>query len=101
MKKIYTMIAAVAVVFAANAQNRAMVPSSNGIQSTTHSYKLMPNASRAAGDTLMWFTTGALFAANATDAANFQEYLRISMDYHRIMLAFLWTLKQFIQLTQI
>ncbi|MGZ4033951.1 MAG: T9SS type A sorting domain-containing protein [Bacteroidia bacterium] len=51
MKKIYTLIATVAVVLSANAQSR----STAGLPHTAGNPTLQINSSRAAGDTIFWF----------------------------------------------
>jgi len=72
MKKSYTMIiAALAVVFSANAQNRGESTPSHVKNSTTGLYQMPANASRATGDTLMWMQLPGYYI-NPTDATAFE-----------------------------
>ncbi len=72
MKKIYTLVAAVAVVLTANAQNRVAGTSSNNVHKANKQIRVMPmSADRAAGDTLMWLPAPGVFLADAADQASF------------------------------
>ncbi len=70
MKKIYLLIAAVAVVFSANAQNKIGGMSSSNERSSSIKVKPIP-VSRAIGDTLMWYPTPGILLANSADLAAF------------------------------
>ena len=73
MKKLYTLIAAVAVVVSANAQNKAFSGQNAG-QPSNASLKihaLPANADRAIGDTLMWFPSPGVYLVNTADQAAF------------------------------
>src|SRR4051812_20485450 len=71
MKKSYTMIiAALAVVCTANAQDKGAVTSSSAHKSNSALHELPSSASRAAGDTLMWMPPPGYYI-NPTDAATF------------------------------
>ena len=71
MKKIYTMVAAVAIVLSANAQNKAFSGANAG-QSTNNVIRVQAMShDRAPGDTLMWFPSPGAFLFNTADAAAF------------------------------
>lgn len=71
MKKIYTLIAAIAVVFSANAQSKGSTSLSTTPKKYSGSaYQLPANTLRAAGDTLMFMPLPG-YSINATDAATF------------------------------
>ncbi|HEY0029210.1 MAG TPA: choice-of-anchor J domain-containing protein, partial [Bacteroidia bacterium] len=69
MKKFYTLIAAVAVVFTASAQNK--VGGSSSAHVTNKNIKLMNSENRAIGDTLMWLPYPGVLLANTADQAAF------------------------------
>ncbi len=71
MKKIYTIIAAVAVTIAASAQSKSGIHSGLS-KPTNQSIKMLPiHDSRAIGDTLMWFPYPGILLANSADLAAF------------------------------
>jgi hypothetical protein len=71
MKKIYTLIAATAIVFSANAQNKAN-SKTNDNQSSNRAVKVNPMSSdRAMGDTLMWLPAPGVYLFDAADQADF------------------------------
>lgn len=71
MKKIYTLIAAVAVVFSANAQSKGSTSLSTTPKKYSGSVYQMPaNTLRAVGDTLMYMELPG-YSINPTDAAGF------------------------------
>jgi hypothetical protein len=73
MKKLYTLIAAVAVVLSANAQNKAFSGQNSGhpYNAAIKVHALPANGDRAIGDTLMWFPSPGVYLVNTTDQANF------------------------------
>lgn len=72
MKKIYTLIAAVAVVFSANAQSKGAMSSANTAHPSNASVRVLPfSTARAAGDSLMYMQLPNTFV-NPTDNAGFQ-----------------------------
>ena len=72
MKKIYTLIAAVAVVTSANAQTKGSSAASNSVHASNTSAKVLPfSSTRAAGDSLMYMPLPGAFV-NPTDNAGFQ-----------------------------
>jgi hypothetical protein len=70
MKKIYTLIAAVAVVVSANAQTKGSSAASSSVHKYSGSLREMTGSSRAAGDTLMYMQLPG-YTINPTDAAAF------------------------------
>jgi hypothetical protein len=72
MKKIYTLVAAFAVVLSANAQNKAVGTSAATVHKTNKQIRVMPMpAERAGGDTLMWLPAPGVFLSNAADQTAF------------------------------
>jgi Secretion system C-terminal sorting domain len=74
MKKIYTLIAAVALTIVVNAQNRALMPVAHDVHSTpinVHSH-LLSNTNRANGDTLMWLPLPGAYVADSTNNYHFK-----------------------------
>jgi len=73
MKKLYTLIATVAVVVSANAQNRAFSGQAAGQASNaTIKVNALPvNGDRAIGDTLMWFPSPGVYLVNTADQTAF------------------------------
>lgn len=71
MKKIYTLVAAIAVFISANAQNRAFnKPTSE--QSSSRALEIKTGSlNRAAGDTLMWYPAPGIYLASTADQAAF------------------------------
>ena len=71
MKKIYTLIAAVAVVLSANAQNKAF-SGANGGQSIVSPLQVHTmDPTRAPGDTLMWLPSPGAYLFNPADGLAF------------------------------
>ncbi len=72
MKKIYSLIAAVAVVLSANAQDRAVPNSTNNSHKSSSTLKVKPMATdRAVGDTIMYFPGQEIYLTNSADQASF------------------------------
>lgn len=71
MKKIYTLIATVAVVFSANAQNKAFSGANSGQSINAPLQIHQMNLERAPGDTLLWYPSPGVYLFNSTDAAAF------------------------------
>lgn len=70
MKKIYTLAAAVAVAFAANAQTRSAA-NITGTQLAGHTPSVIHNSNRATGDTLMYFDGNNFYGANLPGTFNY------------------------------
>lgn len=74
MKKIYTLITALAFTFGVSAQNRAMMPVANNVHS--HSINIqkhqLSQTNRANGDTLMWLPLLGAYVMDSTNNFNFK-----------------------------
>jgi hypothetical protein len=78
MKKIYTLIAAVAITFAANAQEKGSISSVSSIHPSNTPMKVIgvpASSDRAAGDTLMYMPLPSTYIYTPADVAGFTTVL--------------------------